>query len=65
MRRSAISRADIDLARIPVGSNVGGVIFTIATLVIFLIGIPALRSVFPILIAAGFGVAAILHFTRR
>lgn len=63
--RSEVSRADIDLAKIPADSNAGGLIFTIATIVIFLIGIPAIRSVFPILIGAGCGVAALLHFTRR
>ncbi|HTA42468.1 MAG TPA: hypothetical protein VK789_08475 [Bryobacteraceae bacterium] len=63
--RSENSRADIDIAKIPADSNVGGLIFTIATILIFLIGIPAIRWVFPILIAAGCGVAGILHFTRR
>jgi hypothetical protein len=58
-------RANIDLARIPADSNVGGLLFAIATVVIFVVGIPALRAVFPILIAAGCGVAAILRFARR
>jgi hypothetical protein len=63
--RNEISRADIDLAKIPADSNAGGLIFAIATVVIFLIGIPALRSIFPVAIAAGCGVAAILHLIRR
>jgi hypothetical protein len=63
--RNEISRADIDLAKIPADSNAGGLIFAIATVVIFLIGIPALRSVFPVMIAAGCGVASVLHFVHR
>lgn len=63
--KSEISRADIDLAKIPADSNAGGLIFTIATILIFLIGIPALRSVFPILLGAGCGAAGIIRFTRR
>jgi hypothetical protein len=60
-----ISRAEIDLARIPADSNVGGLIFAVATVLIFLIGIPAIRSIFPIIIAAGCGVALILRVTHR
>lgn len=63
--RSEISRADIDLARIPADSNAGGLIFTLATILIFLIGIPALRSVFPILLAAGCAAAGVIRFSRR
>lgn len=58
-------RADIDLARIPADSNAGGLIFAVATILIFVVGIPAIRAVFPILIAAGCAVAAILRLTRR
>ncbi len=63
--RIEIPRAEINLARIPADANAGGLIFAIATIVIFLIGIPALRSIFPILLGSGCAVAAILHFTRR
>jgi hypothetical protein len=63
--REEISRAEIDLARIPADSNVGGLIFAVATLVIFVIGIPAIRSIFPIVIAAGCGVALILRLIHR
>lgn len=63
--RKESPRADIDLARIPADSNAGGLIFAIATVLIFTVGIPALRPVVPILFAAGCGVAAILRFTHR
>ena len=63
--RSETRRADINLASIPADSNAGGLIFAIATILIFVVGIPAIRSVFPILIAAGCGVAAFLRFGRR
>jgi len=58
-------RAEIDLARIPADSNAGGLIFTIGTILIFLVGVPALRSVAPILLAAGCGVAALLRLIHR
>jgi hypothetical protein len=60
-----ISRAEIDLARIPADSNVGGLIFAVATVLIFVIGIPAIRSIFPAIIAAGCGVALVLRLTHR
>ena len=63
--RNESPRADINLARIPADSNVGGLIFAIATILIFVVGIPAIRSIFPVLIGAGCGVAAILRLTRR
>ena len=58
-------RAEIDMAKIPADDNVGGLIFAIATVVIFLIGIPAIRVLFPMALLAGCAVAVILHFFRR
>lgn len=58
-------RAEIDMAKIPAGDNVGGMIFAIATVVIFLIGIPAIRVLFPMALLAGCAIAVILRFVRR
>lgn len=63
--RNEPARANIDLARISADSNAGGLIFTIATILIFLVGIPALRSVAPVLLAAGCLVAAVIRFVHR
>lgn len=60
-----ISRAEINLARIPADSNAAGLIFAVATVVIFVIGIPAIRLILPIAIAAGCGVALILRVIHR
>lgn len=60
-----ISRAEIDLAKIPADSNAGGLIFAVATVLIFVIGIPAIRSIFPAIVAAGCGVALVLRLTHR
>ena len=58
-------RAEIDMAKIPADANAGGLIFAIATIVIFLIGIPALRFLFPVALLAGGAIAVILHLVRH
>ena len=58
-------RAEIDMAKIPADANAGGLIFAIATVVIFLIGIPAIRFIFPVALLAGGAVAVVLHFFRH
>jgi MFS superfamily sulfate permease-like transporter len=60
-----VPRAEIDMAKIPADDNVGGLLVAIATVVVFLIGIPAIRILFPMAILAGCAIAVVLHFFRR
>ena len=55
----------INVSKIAVGGGIAGAIFTVGSMVIFLIGIPLLRYVFPAAIVLGCAVALILHFVRR
>ena len=63
--RDKLSRAEINAAKIPVDGNIGGMIFAASTVIIFLLGIPLLRYLFPAAIVAGCGIAFILHFVRH
>ena len=56
-----LSYAEINSAKIPVDGNVGGMIFAASTVIIFLLGVPLLRYLFPAAIFAGCGIAFILH----
>jgi hypothetical protein len=58
------SYPEINVARVPVDANIGGLIFAAAAVVIFLLGIPLLWYLFPAAIGAGCGIAFVLHFTR-
>jgi len=55
----------INLSKIAVGGGIAGAIFTIGSMLIFLIGIPLLRYVFPAAILLGCLVALILRFIRH
>jgi hypothetical protein len=55
---------DINVARVPVDGNIGGLMFAAATVIIFLLGIPLLWYLFPAAIVSGCGIALLLHFTR-
>ena len=59
--KDSLSYAEINSAKIPVDGNVGGIIFAASTVIIFLLGIPLLRYLFPAAIVAGCGIAFILH----
>ena len=54
----------INVSRIPGGGGVAGALFAVISMTIFLIGIPALRFMFPAAIVLGGGVALFLHFKR-
>lgn len=58
-------RSEIDMAKIPADANVGGLIFAIGTIVVFLIGIPAIRPLFLVAVMGGVAIAVILHFVRH
>jgi hypothetical protein len=55
----------INVSKIEAGGGIAGTIFTLAGMAIFLIGIPALRYMFPAAIVLGGGVALMLHFIRH
>jgi hypothetical protein len=56
---------EINMAKIPGGAGVAGAIFAVGSMVVFLIGIPALRYIFPSAIALGCGIATVLHFIQH
>jgi hypothetical protein len=55
----------INMAKVAVGGGIAGAIFAFGSVAIFLIGIPAIRYVFPAAIVLGCGVALVLHFIRH
>ncbi len=59
------SRPQINLSKIPVGGGIAGAIFAIGSMLIFLLGIPVLRYVFPAAIVLGCAVALVIHFKRH
>jgi hypothetical protein len=59
------SRPQINLSKIPVGGGIAGAIFALGSMLIFLLGIPVLRYVFPAAVVLGLAVALILHFARH
>ena len=63
--RNESPRVEINLAKILADGNIGGLIFAIGTAAIFLIGIPAIRYMFPAAIVAGCGIAVLLHFIHE
>jgi hypothetical protein len=60
MSQSAPS-PQINVSKIPGGAGIAGALFAVISMTIFLIGIPALRYMFPAAILLGGGVALILH----
>jgi hypothetical protein len=55
----------INVSKIPGGGGVAGALFNVISLLIFLIGIPALRYFLPAAIALGSVVALLIHFIRH
>jgi hypothetical protein len=55
----------INSAKIPVGGGFAGSLFAGGSMLIFLLGIPALRYFLPAAAILGCGVALILHFSRH
>jgi len=58
-------RPQINISKIVVGGGIAGTIFTLGSMLIFLIGIPALRYFLPAAIVLGCGVALMIHFIRH
>ena len=59
------SSPQINMSKLAVGGGIAGAIFVIGSMLIFLIGIPAIRYIFPAAVVLGCGVALILHFIRH
>ena len=59
------STPQINSAKLRIGGGIAGAIFTIGCMLIFLIGIPAIRYVFPVAVVVGCVVAVILRFIRH
>jgi hypothetical protein len=58
-------RPQINVSKIVVGGGIAGTLFTICSMAIFLVGIPALRYMFPAAVVLGSGIALVLHFRRH
>jgi hypothetical protein len=63
--RDDTSSPQINMSKLAVGGGIAGAIFVIGSMLIFLIGIPAIRYIFPAAVVLGCGVALILHFIRH
>lgn len=55
----------INISKVVVGGGIAGAIFAIGSMLIFLIGIPMLRYIFPAALILGCGVGLVLHFMRH
>ena len=55
----------INISKIAVGGGIAGLLFALSTVVIFLVGIPMTRYMFPAAVVLGGGIALILHFMRH
>ncbi len=55
----------INISRIRIGGDLGGLIFVVGMVTCFLIGIPAARTFFGLSVAGGVVVAAVLLFWHR
>ena len=55
----------ITMHKLPVGAGFAGVVFTVGSMVIFLVGLPTLWYFLAGALALGAGIAAVLRFTER
>jgi len=60
-----IPRAEINMASIRVGGGIAGLIFTVGSMAVFLIGIPALRYMLPASLVLGCAFAVVFHFSGQ
>lgn len=58
-------RPQINASKLRVGGEIVGALFTFGTMLIFLIGIPVLRYLFPVAIVLGIVVALVLRIVKR
>jgi hypothetical protein len=55
----------INVSKIPGGAGFAGALFAVSSVIIFLIGIPALRYFLPAAIVLGLAITGLIHFVRR
>lgn len=60
-----IHNPQINISRIAVGGGIAGAFFAAVSMLIFLMGIPLVRFMFPIALILGGGIALVLHFARH
>jgi hypothetical protein len=55
----------INISKIVVGGGIAGAFFAAGSMLIFLVGIPLIRYMFPVAILAGCAVAMVRHITHH
>ena len=60
-----IHNPQINISKIAVGGGIAGAFFAAVSTLIFLIGIPLVRYMFPVALILGAGIALVLHFARH
>jgi len=61
----SVPTPQINVSKIQGGGGAAGSLFAVISMLIFLIGIPALRYFLPAAIVLGSGVALVIHFKRH
>ena len=56
---------EINMSQIRMGGGVAGLIFTLGSMAIFLLGVPVLWYFFALAVGLGLGFAVIFHFAYR
>jgi hypothetical protein len=60
-----IHNPQINISKIAVGGGIAGAFFAAVSTLIFLMGIPLVRYIFPAALVLGGGIALALHFARH
>ena len=63
--KNGLQSAQINLANVPADGNVGGLLFTAGTVMIFFWGIPLIRYLVPTAILLGGGLALVFRKIRH
>ena len=63
--REGTPNPQINVSKIPGGGGIAGALFAVISMLIFLIGIPALQYFFSAAIILGCGVALVIHLIRH
>jgi len=60
-----IHNPQINISKIAVGGGIAGAFFAAVSMLIFLVGIPLVRYMFPAALILGGGIAVVLKFARH
>ncbi|MBV8842742.1 MAG: hypothetical protein JO307_08020 [Bryobacterales bacterium] len=60
-----IHNPQINISKIAVGGGIAGAFFAAVSMLLFLMGIPLVRYMFPAALLLGGGIALVLHFARH